>query len=758
MKPLRIATIGNYVPRQCGIATFTRDLVESMVFHKDPRQARAEAYVIAMNDQNNSYSYPDIVKSIIREDSQRDYLNAVKHINFSNADICLIQHEFGIFGGERGKYILTLIQKLEKPLVVTFHTVLKNPAPMEEHIIRELSRKAERVVVMSRKATSFLKEIYNVPGEKIELILHGVPDLNVKQIGKFKEMLHLENKRTLFTFGLLSRNKGIETVIKALPSVVEKYPDTLYIVLGKTHPKVVEESGEEYRSYLKRMAEKLNLRNNVFFDNRFISNEELFSYLAAVDVYITPYLNEAQITSGTLSYAIGAGAAVISTPYWHAEEILADGRGRMFDFNDSGALGKILLELFDEPEKLKKMRKNAYNYGRNTTWPEIGAKYLHLLSSIRKKQRYLRIKEEPEINPLILPKFDLSYIKRLTDNTGILQHASYIVPNYRDGYTLDDNARALLMTLMAFRQKKEKEALDLIPVYMSFISYMQNKDGSFHNFLGYNRAFLDEKGSEDSFGRVIWALGYLIKYAPNSEYRKIGEKIFSNSVPAFKSLRSLRGIANTIAGICFYLDFFPEKKELKETLKKMVSELTRSFKKESDISWQWFEPQITYDNGLIPHALFCSYEHIPRKEILTIAVKSMNFLEKITMKKGHLSPVGSNGWYRRGGAPAEYAQQPVDVMAMVLMFYKAFKVLKDKKYVSKLMNAFMWFLGENDLGLSLYDFETKGCRDGLEADEVSLNQGAESAVSYFIAFLTVLSAHEVEVKELKNATYKKVQK
>lgn len=756
MEHLKIAVIGNYVPRQCGIATFTRDIVESMIFNKNPREFKVDAYVIAMNDHKNSYAYPDIVKSTIREDSQRDYLDAVKYINFSNADICLIQHEFGIFGGERGEFILPLIQRIEKPLVVTFHTVLKNPSKLEEHIIREISRRAEKVVVMSERAVTFLKDIYKIPGEKIELILHGVPDLNVKQIGKFKQMLRFKNRRSLFTFGLLSRNKGIETVIKALPEVVKKYPDTLYIIGGKTHPNVVEESGEEYRSYLKRLIEKLNLRKNIYFDNRFFSNEELFAYLAAVDIYVTPYLNEAQITSGTLSYAIGAGAAVISTPYWHAEEILANGRGRIFDFNDSKALGEILIELFDNPEKLKKMRDNAYKYGRNTIWPKIGIKYLRLFSDLEKKQQYLKTEVDNVINPLVLPKFDLSHIKRLTDNTGILQHANYIVPNFKEGYCLDDNSRALLMAIMTYRQNKEKDAMDLIPIYISFISYMQNNDGSFRNFLGYNKSFLDEKGSEDSFGRTIWALGFLIRYAPNSEYREIAKKIFQNSVPVFKTLKYLRGIANTIIGICHYLTFFPEEHELKEILKKLVSVIKDSFKRESDDSWCWFEPGLFYDNGIIPYALFCSYELIPQKEILTVAVESMNFLEKITMKSGYLSPVGSNGWYHKGKSCAKFPQQPVDAMAMVLMFHKAYIVLGDKKYVSKLMNSFMWFLGENDIGIPLYDFETKGCRDGLESDRASLNHGAESTISYLIAFLTVLTTHKKEVKELENVSDKKV--
>jgi len=750
MNSIKIAIIGNYVPRQCGIATFSRDLVESLTMNINPEEVHAEAYVIAMNDHHNIYPYPDIVKNVIREDSRVDYLNAAKYINLSNADICLIQHEFGIFGGERGAFILPLIKRLEKPLVVTFHTVLKNPSPLEKHIIREISRKAEKVIVMSQKAITFLKDIYGISGKKIELILHGIPDLNAGQINKFRQMLHLKNRKSLFTFGLLSRNKGIETVINALPKVVKKYPETLYIVLGKTHPNVVKESGEEYRFFLKQLVEKLNLRNNVHFDDRFITNEELFSFLTAIDIYVTPYLNKAQITSGTLSYAIGAGAAVISTPYWHAEEILSDGRGRIFDFHDSEELGKIFLELFDEPEKLEKMRVKAYEYGRKTTWPQIGSKYLNILSEIRKKNRSLEIKEDQIINPSALPRLDLSYIKRLTDSTGILQHASYIVPNFSEGYCLDDNARALLMAVMTYRHNKDKDASDLIPVYIGFINYMQNKDGSFHNFLGYNRDFLDEKGSDDSFGRTIWALGHLIRYSPNPEYREIAESIFKNSLPHFEILKSLRGIANTIIGIYHYLKFNSENEELRQMLKKIVSVIIKSFNIESDNSWEWFEPVLSYDNGIIPYALLCSYELLHQKEIIAIADKSMNFLEKITVKNGFLSPVGSNGWYRKGKSPAEYAQQPLDALAMVLMYHQAFVIHKDLHYLSKMLNAFMWFLGDNVLGISLYDFETKGCRDGLESRGVSMNQGAESSISYLIAFLTVLSAHDFENKELKN--------
>ena len=755
-KPLRIAIIGNYVPRLCGIATFTRDLVESLIMKKGNLPPEAEAFVIAMNNQDKTYAYPAIVKEVIKETSRMDYLKAAKYINFSNTDACILQHEFGIFGGESGRYILYLIQILEKPLIVTFHTVLKDPSPLEKKIVREISRKARYVVVMSTRAVDFLREIYRVPREKIKLILHGVPDLSTAQLGEFKQMLQFEKKRTLLTFGLLSRNKGIETVIKALPEVVKAYPEIMYIILGKTHPNVVEESGEEYRSSLKRMVESLRLRKHVYFDDRYISNEELFFYLTAVDIYITPYLNEAQITSGTLSYAIGAGAAVISTPYWHAEEILAEGRGRLFPFKDSAALGKILIELFRNPEKLELMREKAYQFGRKTTWPEIGSEYLGLISRLRKKQHTIKVKEEPIINPHLLPAMDLSHIRRLTDDTGIIQHAKYIIPNLKEGYCLDDNARALMMATMIFRQSKDREAAELISVYLGFIHYMQNEDGTFHNILGFGRDFKDLSGSDDAFGRAIWALGYFIRFAPNREYKEIATQIFRKSIPVFRSIRSIRGIANSIAGISHFLSVYPEEGDLWSTLQKMASSLVDEYKQSRKDDWHWFEPVLAYDNGIIPFSLFHAYKLLGDKKLLTIAKESMGFLEKVTFRDGRFSPVGSDGWYPEGKDRADFAQQPIDALAMILMYYQAFRVLKDKKYIPKLMNTFMWFLGENDLSIPVYDFETRGCRDGIESEGVSLNQGAESTICYVIAQQVVISAHDIEVRDLKNAGNRKV--
>lgn len=742
MRKIKIACIGNYPPRRCGIATFTKNFIDSVVNNDREKNNKADAYVVALNDQNQEYVYPEVVTHTIRQNHQRDYLQAVKYINYSDADVCILQHEFGIFGGDGGVYILPLIYRLKIPLIVIFHTVLINPSYNEKAIVQEIGKRAEKIVVMSRRAVDFLTTIYNVPHGKIAFIEHGVPDFDFMQSTFHKKKIHLENKKTLFTFGLLSRNKGIETVINALPKVVEKHPSILYIVLGKTHPAVLRMSGEEYRNNLKLLVRRNNLRDYVYFDDRFVSTEELLGYLSAIDIYITPYLNEAQITSGTLSYAVGAGAAVVSTPYWHAQELLAEARGILFDFNDSNKLADILNELFDRPAKLLKLRKNAYDYGRKTVWPEIGTRYLKLARDAIEAYPRVTVEEQLIINPLVLPKFNLGHVKRLTDNTGIIQHAKYSIPNFKEGYSLDDNARALLMVSMAYRQMKEQEALELMPFYLSYIQYMQNEDGTFKNFLSFDRRFLDERGSEDSFGRILWALGYLVRFPPNEAYFQLGQEIFSKAYPHFKKLQSIRGIANTIVGIYHRLHRFPSDEGMNRTLKEMTNKIVKKYGDEKKDDWLWFEPILTYDNGIIPLALLHAYEIIGDEKLLSIAKESMGFLEKVSFKDGYTSLIGNDEWFERGKTRSQYAQQPIDAMAMVLMFYQAFIVTRDKQFIKKMFNSFMWFLGENDLRIPLYDFETHGCNDGLESHGVNRNQGAESTLAYLIAHLAVLSAYE----------------
>jgi glycosyltransferase involved in cell wall biosynthesis len=738
---MKISYIATYPPRECGIGTFTNNLLKSMLNGNANQNRENEGFVVALNDNDLTYKYPDEVKITIRQDYQEDYLKAVKYINLSGADICILQHEFGIFGGQSGVYILPLLHRLDVPLIVTLHTILKTPSYNERAVLIEICKMAQKIVVMSHKAVEFMTTIYNVPKEKIALIEHGVPDIHFSP-EKSKKEFKLVNKKVLLTFGFIGRSKGIETVIKALPEVVKKHPEIIYIVLGKTHPNVLRHSGEEYRIFLLRLVKKLQLENHVTFLNEFIDEQELFKYLYACDIYITPYLNEAQITSGTLSYAVGTGAAVLSTPYWHAAELLGEGRGRLFNFNDSDNLAETLTELFNNPEELREIKSKAGEYGKKITWPKTGEKYVALAEELMKDEHPVVNRKETEPDLLILPPFSLAHINRLTDDTGIIQHAKFGIPNLKEGYCLDDNSRALLMVLMAYRQMKDKRALELSPIYLSYIHYLQNPDGTFRNFLSFSRNFLDEVGSEDSFGRTIWALGYLLANAPNDAYYQTGKLVFFNASPNFENLTSIRGIANTMIGISYYLKSNPSDDSMTERLRNLANVLLKHYHENQSDDWNWFESLLAYDNGILPLALLHSAEILNDSKITETAIESMDFLTEHTLKDNYLSIIGNEKWYKKEGERSVFAQQPIDAMAMVLMYHQAFHVTNDKEYLNKLYTSFLWFLGENDLRMSLYDFETKGCCDGFESYGVNRNQGAESSLAYLISHLTVLQAYQ----------------
>ncbi len=745
---MKIAYLGTYPPRQCGIATFTNNLIKSIAGNTEDKEIARHANVIALNNPGfeAAYDYPEEVKLTIRQEEQIDYINAARFINLSDSQACVINHEFGIFGGNDGIYLLPLLHRLKVPLIVTLHTVLREPSPGQKNIVQEIGRAAHRIVVMSRKAVDFLTDIYGIPEDQIAVIEHGVPDFPAASHEAIKRKFSFENRTILFTFGLLSRNKGIETVLHALPKVVEKHPDLLYLVLGKTHPEVAKQSGEEYRNYLNLLINEYNLQKHVSFLQKFVQERELFEYLTACDIYITPYLNEAQITSGTLAYAVGAGAAVLSTPYWHAEELLAEGRGRLFDFEDSQQLEEILNDLLDYPEKLQELRRNAFEYGKKIRWPLIGRQYLELARSSGEKEVSISIaaEEKPVIDTSVMPRFSLEHVRRLTDNTGIVQHATYGIPNLKEGYCLDDNARALLMALMAYREKKDTFALNFIPVYLSYIHYMQNEKGSFRNFLSFDRKFLDEEGSEDSFGRTVWALGYLIYRAPNGSYREFGKELLENSFGYFDKLTHLRGIANPIIGLSYYLKSYDTDQGRRQLLLEMAGRLVRAYENNATENWAWFEPKLSYDNAILPLSLFHAAEITGDETILATAVKATRFLEKVTMDKGYLSLVGSEGWYSRGGERAMFDQQAIDAMASVRLFFQAYKVTREPEYIEKMFLSYLWFMGENELRVRLYDPETCGCCDGLQPGGVNRNQGAESTLAYLISHLTVLNALEFE--------------
>ncbi|WP_206512872.1 glycosyltransferase family 4 protein [Flagellimonas beolgyonensis] len=746
---MKLAYIGTYPPRECGIGTFTQNLAHAML---ENGKGVKEIMVFAMNDHNQKYSYPSEVKLSINQEQQTDYLEAVNYINLSGADACILEHEFGIYGGLSGIYILPLLHRLNIPLITTLHTILETPSYTEKAILKEICKMSDKVVVMSHKAIQFLMEIYDVPKEKIILIEHGVPDIHFDKQESRKEF-KLNEKKLLLTFGFIGRNKGIETVIKALPQIIEKHPEVLYIVLGKTHPNVLRHSGEEYRNYLQVLIKTLKLNEHVLLLNEFIDENELFKYLSACDIYITPYPNEAQITSGTLSYAMGAGCAVVSTPYWHAAELLAENKGRLFDFNDSVGLSQVLNELLENPKILNKIQEMAEEYGQNIIWPKIGQKYAELIIQVLSKPKEPMPKKENAIDPLLLPPFSLVHIKRLTDDTGIIQHAKFGIPNLKEGYCLDDNARALLMVCMTYKQKKDPLALEFMPVYLSYIHYMQNKDGTFRNFLSFNRNFLDETGSEDSFGRTIWALGYLLGNAPNDAYYQTGKLVFFDAVPNFDSIKSIRGIANTMIGISHYLRTNASDDTMKGTLHKLANILVSHYDQNHTEDWKWFESLLAYDNGILPLALLHAAEVLEDGDISKVAFDTMDFLTEHTMKDDYLSIIGNKDWYVKDKERSMFAQQPIDAEAMVLMYHQAYVLTGDRDFLKKLFTSFMWFLGENDMRMSLYDFETKGCCDGFENYGVNRNQGAESSLAYLISHLTVLQAYEesFQLEEIKTS-------
>lgn len=487
---------------------------------------------------------------------------------------------------------------------------------------------------------------------------------------------------------------------------------------------------------------KLKMDKHVVFHNEFVSVHELFKYLHSTDIYITPYLNEAQISSGTLSYAVGIGTPSISTPYWHASELLAEGRGRLFNFNNSKQLASLIIDLFNNPAELSILKNNSYTYGRKIVWPKIGEKYMKLADNVTKGHQDKQNNKKRNLDLFLLPPFSLAYINRLTDNTGILQHAKFSTPNLKEGYCLDDNARALLMVLMRCNILKDKRALQLSSIYLNYVHCMQNADGSFRNFLSYKRDFLDEIGSEDSFGRTIWALGYLLANAPNEILFLSGKTVFLNASANFNKLVSLRGIANTMIGISHYLKSNPTDSLMVENLRGLAKKLIIQYQENETSNWKWFESKLSYDNGILPLALLHASQILKDHETIKTAFDSMNFLTETTLTDNHLSIIGNEKWYSKEGVRSVFAQQPIDAMAMVLMFYQAFLVSKNKEYLNKLYTSFLWFLGKNDLGLTLYDFETKGCCDGIESDGINQNQGAESSLAYLISHLTVLQARE----------------
>jgi glycosyltransferase involved in cell wall biosynthesis len=728
-----IAFVGTYPPRRCGIATFTRDLSESVAF----ANGQSLSMVLAVTDSAAQYAYPIEVKHEIRQGVKGDYARAAELVNYSDVRLVSIQHEYGIFGGDDGSYILDFLTALRVPAIATLHTVLKYPSPAQRAIVQQMAKHSAHLVVMSQVARNLLASSYDVHGSKVQLIRHGIPALQPSDQQTLKARLGVAGRRMLLTFGLLSPNKGIETVVRALPNVIAQFPDLVFFVVGATHPVVLRRDGEAYRTLLEREAERLGVRDHVVFRDEFVSRIELGRYLQAADVFVSPYLNEAQVTSGALSYAMGAGAAVVSTPYWHAQELLADGRGRLFPFRDHAALGSTLIELLGSATELKRVRSAAVEFTHAMHWPNVGRSYVELAEKTLAGMP-ARWPAPKLVRASSLPELRLDHLERMTDDTGIIQHAKYSVPLRPSGYCVDDNARALIVALHADRLHSTAGTRRLVTTYLSYLQCAQRHDGNFNNFMSYSREFLDtDRSSEDCLGRALWALGVTVRLASDCGYRQLARDMFMRALQNTAAIGP-RGTALAMLGLSNLLVVEPESQELRAALCRLTATLTGRYEDQATDDWRWFEPTITYDNATLPLALFKSYVITGERAALRVAREALEFLEEVCFDGDHLRLVGNTGWHNRGGAKAEADEQAIDAAAFVLAFRAAYLATDERHYLRRMREAFAWFLGENRLGLPLYDFSTAGCRDGLGTAHLNLNEGAESTVCFLMSLIDML--------------------
>jgi glycosyltransferase involved in cell wall biosynthesis len=736
--PLRLAFLGTYPPRRCGIGTFTRDLAEAVAFARLGSAIR----VLATTDAAGPYNYPAAVRFEIRQGDKQDYVRAADHLNYSDTQLVCVQHEFGIYGGEDGAHLLAFLARLKRPAVATLHTVLQRPSESQRSIVRAMGERCDRLVVMNDLAAEVLGDTHGVPRSKIEVIPHGIPDLQRGDQEQLKARFGVAGRRMMLTFGLLSRNKGIETVLRALPSLVARFPDLVYFVVGATHPSVKRERGEEYRVSLEREVTDLGVTDHVVFRDEFVGSDELADVLRATDVYVTPYLDEAQSTSGTLSYAMGAGAAVVSTPYWHAQEFLRDGRGRMFDFGDSGGLASAVDVLFSDAVELRRSRDAAWQFTRPMTWPRVAEAYADLAERIL-ADAPLSHSDTSTSERFPLPELRLDHILRMTDDTGIIQHATYSVPARRTGYCVDDNARALLVALQAHQVTESPETARLITNYLSYLELSQKGDGRFSNFMDYTRQVESHSGSDDCVGRALWALGVCTRLAPEKGTRQLALEMFERAMPLAPGF-GLRGQAFALLGLEAFLRKAPEHAAARQMVALLASHVVQRYRAEADANWHWFEPDVTYDNAIVPLALFKAYDVTGERESLEVGRESLEFLERLCFNDEYLNLVGNEAWHRRGSRRSMADEQPLDAAAFVLAFQGGYLATGEVHYRHRMRESFEWFLGRNRLRTSLYDFATSGCHDALGRHEVNQNQGAESVISFLLALLAML---EVVVPE-----------
>lgn len=750
----RVAFVGDYVPRQCGIATFTADICEAVAGAPDG----IETFAVPMNDREAGYPYGPRVRFEVYDRDIAGYRRAADFLNSNNVDIVCVQHEFGIYGGPAGSHLLALLRDLRMPIVTTLHTVLKEPDKAQRRVMDELAKLSDRLIVMSQTGLGFCQDIYGIPADQIDFIHHGIPDVPFVDPNFYKDKFDVAGNRVLLTFGLLSPNKGIETVIRALPSIVKHHPDVVYMVLGATHPHLVRQEGEAYRLRLQRLATDLDVDEHVVFHNRFVDLEELIEFVGAADLYVTPYHNMAQITSGTLAYAVGMGKAVLSTPYWYAEELLADGRGLLFPLNDHQKLAEQVVFLLDNETERHSMRKKAYALGREMIWPEVANRYIDSFERaiagrhLKPRQTFFKALTQHRRE---LPSLNLDHLMRMTDDTGLVQHAKYSAPDYREGYSIDDNARGLILAtyLEELGGAASKTALDLATRYLAFIHYAFNDDvGRFRNFMSFDRRWLEEVGSPDSHARTLWALGVVVGRSESRNLRGLANHLFLKGLPAALELDSPRSWAFSLLGIMEYLRRFYGHRAAHGARVELAERLLTLHQENATAEWPWFEDTLTYANARLPHALITCGRWLERPDMLDTGIQALHWLIDVQRMNGdHVVPIGSRGWYRKGGERARFDQQPIELHATVSACLETFHITGEAYWRREAQRAFDWFLGRNDLNQSVYNPETGGCHDGLTPDNVNANQGAESTLSFLLSLMEMRQAMHIIAAQSEEA-------
>lgn len=724
--------LSTYPPRECGIATFTEDLTSAMDKRFNPA---TKSRVIALNDTTTSlYNYENKVLGQIAADNIEEYVSVAQKINgLDEVKLVNIQHEFGIFGGRWGDYLIPFLQVLHKPVVTTFHSVLPKPDEFLRRLVRLISERSVTVLVMNERSKKMLESDYGIPWPKILLVPHGIPQTTFDPSEPFKRELGLDGKIVLSTFGLLSGSKGIEYALRALTKVISRFPNIIYLIIGATHPVVRENEGERYRNFLLREARRLGLQDHVRFYNKYLTLPELIDHLKATDVYVSPTLNREQSVSGTISYALGCGRPVVSTATEYAKHIINSGNGRLVKFKNPPSFAQALLELIRDEKLVKSMGQGAYESTRHMTWPNVAAQHL----KVYKKCVDIDAEEKK------LPEVKLDHLTRLTDGFGILHHARYSRPERRFGYSLDDNARALMVCAQYYAKNPKDEVLKLMQTYLDFMRFMQRKNGTFARLANMQKR-RDNVYDEDVLGRGVWALGYFLWSNPGTQgLLSQAEEMFRRAIKLTPKLNAPRAVAFAMAGLYYYLKRHPKAAVMNIFLKLANRELN-FYKRSATYDWHWFEDRLTYSNSKLSESLFYAYDLTKDKKYLEIAEKTFGFLRGITFEKRYYVPIGQAGWYVRHKNRSYFDQQPEDASSMVQTKAVAYKVTGDKRHADDAIKAFHWFLGKNHLGIMVYDEVTGGCHDGLGQYAMNLNQGAESTISYLLARLAL------DIPQIKN--------